>query len=96
VRSDDYTIAAARQAYEKARAAGQVPSDWQYTPPMVEGLTLTLNDLADGSYRVRWFSPGTSEWQDEQTVQVTGGTATLAVPPLAQDLAVKIIAEIRE
>jgi hypothetical protein len=96
VRSDDYTIAAARQAYEKARAAGQVPSDWQYTPPTVEGLTLTLNDLADGSYRVRWFSPGTSEWQDEQTVQVTGGTATLAVPPLAQDLAVKIIAEIRE
>ncbi len=93
VRSDDYTIAAARQAYEKARGGGQAPSDWQYAPPMVEDLTLTLSDLADGSYRVRWFSPSTAEWQDEQTIEVTGGTATLAVPPLAQDLAVQIIVE---
>jgi hypothetical protein len=92
VRSDAYQVFAANQAYEKekARQAGQDPPNWTYEPPPLDGLKLTLTGLADGSYTVRWFSPTTGEWQPDQTVRVDGGTATLAVPPLARDLAVKI------
>jgi hypothetical protein len=53
-------------------------------------LQLTLTGLADRAYTVRWFSPKTSEWLDEQALQVRDGTATLAVPTFAQDLAVRI------
>jgi len=90
VRSDAYEVGAANQAYEKARQAGQVPSDWKYEPPALEGLTLTLSGLADGSYTARWFSPATGAWQADQIVQVKGGTATLVVPAITRDLALKI------
>ncbi|HEU5103075.1 MAG TPA: hypothetical protein VFU22_28830 [Roseiflexaceae bacterium] len=53
-------------------------------------MQLTLTGLADGSYSVRWFSPNTAEWQAEQALQVRGGTTTLDVPALSQDLAVRI------
>ncbi len=92
VRSDAYEAAAATQAYQRARQAGPIPSDWQYEPPTLGDLKLTLTGLADGSYTVRWFSPATAEWQVDQTIEVSGGVTTLAVPAFARDLAVKIVA----
>jgi hypothetical protein len=91
VRSDAYEVGAANQAYEKVKAAGQVQPDWSYQPPALDGLTLTLTGLADGSYTARWFSPATGVWQAEQAVQVEGGTATLAVPAITRDLALKLV-----
>jgi hypothetical protein len=92
VRGDAYTADAAGKAYERARQAGQANSDWKYEPPTLSDLQLTLTGLADGNYTARWFSPAAAEWQAEQPVQVRDGLVTLAVPPLAQDLAVRLVA----
>ncbi|MDQ2997198.1 MAG: DUF5060 domain-containing protein [Chloroflexota bacterium] len=90
LRSDAYDVAPARKAYDKARQAGQADG-WVYAPPALSGLQLTVTGLADGEYSARWFDPKTAAWLDEQALQVRGGTATLAVPTFAQDLAVKIV-----
>jgi hypothetical protein len=92
VRSNAYDVAAASAAYRQARQAGQAGAGWAYQPAPIEGLQLTITGLADGAYTARWYSPKTFEWQPEQAVQVRGGTATLAAPAFAQDLAVKIVA----
>ena len=89
LRSDAYDVAPASKAYDKARQAGQADG-WAYAPPPISGMQLTVTGLADGDYTARWFEPKTAAWLDEQAVQVRGGTATLAVPTFAQDLAVKI------
>jgi hypothetical protein len=66
------------------------PDTWVYTPEPLEGLTLTVAGLADGAYVARWYDPQTGAWLETMPVEVTGGAATLHVPPLAADLAVKI------
>jgi hypothetical protein len=91
VRNEAYEVFAAKQAYEKAKAAGQASPGWEYQPPALDGLTLTLTGLADGNYTARWFSPATGTWQAEQDVQVTGGTAALPVPAFSRDLALQIV-----
>jgi hypothetical protein len=90
LRSDAYDVAPASNAYAKARQAGQADG-WQYQPPALAGLQLTVAGLADGDYNARWFDPKTAAWLDEQRLQVRGGTAKLAVPTFAQDLALKIV-----
>jgi hypothetical protein len=89
LRSDAYDVAPASKAYDKARQAGQA-NGWVYAPPPISGMQLTVTGFADGDYTARWFDPKTATWLDEQAVQVRGGTATLAVPTFAQDLAVQI------
>lgn len=87
VRSDAYDVAAASNAYQKARQAGQASDDWVYEPPTIDGMRLMFTGLSDGAYTARWFSPQRGEWQGEQAVQVRDGTATLAVPTFNRDLA---------
>jgi hypothetical protein len=89
LRSDAYDVAPANTAYSKARQAGQADG-WAYAPPPISGMQLTVTGLADGDYSARWFDPHTAAWLDEQAAPVRGGTATLAVPTFARDLAVKI------
>jgi hypothetical protein len=90
LRSDAYDVAPASAAYAKARQAGQAGDGWVYAPPPLVGVQLTITGLADGDYTARWFAPKTATWLDEQVVQVRDGSATLAVPTFAQDLALKI------
>ncbi|CAN5429037.1 hypothetical protein BH10CHL1_BH10CHL1_49300 [soil metagenome] len=97
VRSDGYGVDAAQAAYSKAIKQAiktKIPlKNWQYTPPLVENLTLALSGLKDGNYTVRWFSPSSLQWEAEVAVQVKNGKLTLPIPPLQQDWAVKVIAK---
>jgi hypothetical protein len=65
-------------------------SAWQYALPPVNSLQLTLAGLEDGRYRVKWYSPDTGQWLDEQTIQVQDGVSTLTVPTFSTDLALKV------
>jgi len=95
VRSDAYGVVAIQSAYEKAvknAIKTKTPlTDWQYAPPPLKQLTLTLTDLEDGTYTAQWYSPTTAEWGEEVTVQVKAGALTLAVPPLQHDWAAKLV-----
>lgn len=90
VRSNAYTIAAARNAYEQARAAESVPSDWRHEPPPINDLTLTLQGLNNGDYLAEWFSPHSATWLESQPIAVSDGSVTLTVPSFNQDIALRL------
>lgn len=97
IRSDSYGVAAIQLAYERAvknAIKTKTPlKEWRYVPPPLEKLTLILADLADGTYTAHWYLPATATWGEEVPVQVKDGMATLHVPTLQQDLALKIVQE---
>jgi hypothetical protein len=79
LRSNDYTVdasIAARDAHE---------------PPLVEGLTLTLEKMADGRYTVYWYDPQTANWLPKADVTAVGNVLTIPIPAFRSDLAAKII-----
>lgn len=95
LRSDAYTIPAVQGAYDKAVRAAlkskQKLTDWQYTPPLLDKLTVTVNGLTDGHYTVQWYAPQQGTWLTESTVQVENGVAHLVAPTFDTDLAAKLI-----
>lgn len=95
LRSDAYTIPAVQGAYDKAvreaLKSKQKLTDWRYTPPMLDQITVTVNGLTDGHYTVQWYAPQQGEWLTEGIVQVEHGVVQLAAPTFDTDLAAKVI-----
>ncbi len=95
VRSDGYTVQAVQEAYDQAlRAALKAKrkfTDWRYVPPVLSAINVTLSGLQDGLYTVRWYSPTEQSWDDEASLQVKNGTATLTIPTLQRDVAIKLV-----
>jgi len=56
----------------------------------VAAFTLTLTGLTDGKYRLQWWETWKGEPVRTEHAEAKGGRLTLAVPPLATDVAVKI------
>ncbi|HSB67317.1 MAG TPA: DUF5060 domain-containing protein [Anaerolineales bacterium] len=84
IRSNDYTV----QASVSARNGS--PDSASYVPPLVEGLRLTLKDMPDGNYTVRWFDPQGANWLDAQSVTAQNHTLIIPIPGFSKDLAAKI------
>ncbi len=85
LRSDAYTVQAALGSQEDA-----IGMDG-YSPPLLKGLYLTLVDLPDGSYRLRWFDPQEAKWLDEQVVTAQNNILVVRIPDFREDLAAKIV-----
>jgi len=88
VRADTYTSHDAQLAFYQSADRGP---EWVYSPPVLENLVFTLTGLQDGRYSATWYS--TRDGQQEgspRDVSVVGGSATINVPGLQGDLAVKI------
>ncbi|MEZ4862881.1 MAG: DUF5060 domain-containing protein [Caldilineaceae bacterium] len=94
VRSDGYSVPAAQSAYDKAvrdaLKSKQKLTEWSYAAPLLRGRTVTLTGLADGAYTVRWFAPQSGAWMETATVQVSGGTAIVALPDFDMDIAFSV------
>lgn len=95
LQSDAYSVPAVQGAYDKAvreaLKSKQKLTDWHYTPPMLNQLTVTVNGLSDGNYTIQWYAPQRGEWLTASTVQVENGVAHLAAPTFDTDLAAKLI-----
>ena len=85
LRSNDYTV----DASIAARKAQQESSI--YVPPLVEGLFLTLNDMADGKYTVYWYDPQIASWLPKEDVSAVGRILTIPIPAFRSDLAAKVV-----
>jgi hypothetical protein len=85
LRSKDYTV----DASIAAREAQQNPTN--YIPPLMQGLFLTLNDMADGKYTVYWYDPQTADWLPKAEVSTIGKDLTIPIPAFRTDLAAKIV-----
>jgi hypothetical protein len=92
--SDAYSVPEAQSAYDKAVMAAiknkEKLTDWQYEPPELSAVTVTLTGLQAGEYRVRWYAPTTGQWLAEERVAVTAEALTLRAPAFATDLAAQI------
>jgi hypothetical protein len=84
IRSNAYTVQAAEAAWDEGR--GSV----FYSPPVMEGLIFTLEDIADGSYTISWYDPQMARWLDEVEVTTQNGTLAFPVPSFNKDIAAKI------
>jgi hypothetical protein len=62
---------------------------WVCGPSTAEGV-VTLGGLADGDYTATWCSTADGSAVREDRVVAVGGTVRLAVPPLADDIAVRL------
>lgn len=94
LRSDQYSVAAAQAAYDKA-VLDAIKSktkltEWSYEPPLLQDIVVTLHDLANGTYVVQWYAPTTGEWLGQEQIDVTDRTATIVAPNFATDLALKL------
>jgi hypothetical protein len=56
----------------------------------LQGISLTLTGLPDGSYHVRWYDPYKGEWPSEASAESKGGSLIVTVPDFSSDLAAKI------
>jgi hypothetical protein len=90
IRNAAYDQPHARQAYADAQAAGGATESWQYDPPPIAGLRVTISGLRDGDYEASWFDPQTARWTDHLVVQVRDGAVALSVPTLETDLALRL------
>ena len=86
MRSDAYTVQASIDAQQRGEA-----SPFIYNPPPVGGLTLTLDDMKEGNYLVRWYDPQRGKWLEEAVVTAQGGALSIHVPEFRRDLAAKIV-----
>lgn len=95
VQSAGYTVPAAQAAYDKALFAALKSktklTSWNYEPPMLSGVTITVAGLADGDYQLQWYAPTTGEWLETTTATVSSGTVTITTPDFATDLALKLV-----
>ena len=80
---------------EALRSQTKLDPDWHYEPPLVEGQTLTLRGLDNGSYQIKWYDPQAGAWQAEATAETLEGCLTVTVPPLTRDLAFKLVEQKR-
>jgi len=87
LRSDAYTV----QSHIDAWVGDGSPRVFVYSPPLVEGLTLTLDDMQDGGYRVEWFDPQTGKWLEPTEVAADHGRLSIPLPAFRRDLAAKVV-----
>lgn len=69
-------------------------SDWynhsQGTVNTVDPSEITVRGLKDGAWKAQWWETWKGTVEREETVQVRGGAATLKLPALTTDVAVKL------
>lgn len=90
IRSRTYDSQAAGLAYSEALRTGTA-SGWVYQPPMMRGLSLTIDQMQDGDYQAYWYDPQTGAWLSESAVSVQGGQLKLSIPDFSRDLALKLV-----
>ncbi len=82
------------QAYtaDSAIAATKAdPNANPYSPAILDGLFLVLDNVTNGTYTVKWFDPQTATWLAPAQVTAVGNRLTIAIPPFSTDLAAKIV-----
>ena len=62
-----------------------------YVPPLLDGQSLTLNEMDDGKYTVYWYDPQTATWLSKADVYAAGNVLTVPIPSFRSDLAAKIV-----
>jgi len=84
LRSDSYTVQAtlALKDGEQGQASPELP--------LVKGLFLTLDGMAQGEYSVSWYNPQSSQWVDKLNASTQNSSLTIPIPPFQYDLAAKI------
>jgi hypothetical protein len=87
LRSDAYTVQAAVAAWEGAGS----PSGFSYSPPLVKGQAITLQDMRDGVYTINWFDPQSAAWLEAAEVTAQGGRLSIPIPDFRRDLAARIV-----
>jgi hypothetical protein len=85
IRNDGYTVQASIAARDGK------PISTTYIPPMVESLHLTLSEVDNGAYRVRWYDSQMARWLDTDTVIAHDNMLNIPIPPFRYDLAAEII-----
>ncbi len=85
LRSTDYTV----DASIAARGAHQ--NFIKYVPPLVDGLTVTLDKITDGNYTIYWYDPQSAEWLPKAQVTAMMNALTITIPTFRSDLAAKIV-----
>ncbi len=91
VRNANYNAFQAQTTLNNDINSRKTPAaDWRYQLEPLSGLRLTVTGLKDGTYRVQWYDPSTSQWLAESSASVQGGMVTLDVPTFSFDLALKL------
>ena len=85
-RSDAYTV----QAYIDAWVGAGSPRYFAYSLPLVEGPTLTLEDMPDGAYTIEWFDPQAGKWLEPAEARANEGRLSVPIPEFRRDLAAKV------
>lgn len=87
-----YSFTHLQAQYDRLFLLGKKPGPgWFYRPESLSGLSLTVRDLRDGNYLVKFFDPTQGEWlTGSTTLSISGGQATLTLPDFTGDLAIKI------
>ena len=84
LRNNAYTV-------EASVAARQgTPASASYLPSLVDGVSLTLTDVTNGTYTVYWFDPQEAQWLKEQQLSAENHQLIIPAPSFRYDLAVKI------
>ena len=52
---------------------------------------LTLRNVDDGAYTIRWYDPQNGTWQDEEAATAHGGRLSICIPSFGRDLAAMIV-----
>jgi hypothetical protein len=65
-------------------------------PGELQNISIELEGLARGDYRVRWWDTRTGEVINEEPVVASDQPLRLSAPRFARDVAVKIIPTVRE
>jgi hypothetical protein len=87
LRSECYT----NQAAEAALLRHGSPRTFVYTPPLVEGQVLTLQDMGDGAYTIHWYDPQSGTWLDSVEATAHGDRLSILIPDFYRDLAAMIV-----
>jgi hypothetical protein len=85
LRSTDYTVDAS------IAARGAQPNSIKYVPPLVDGLTVSLDKITDGNYTIYWYDPQSAEWLPKAQVTATRNALTITIPTFRSDLARKLL-----
>jgi hypothetical protein len=86
IRSDAYTVDASVADWTRSGS----PRVFVYRPPLVEGLTLTLDDMQDGAYLIAWYDPQAGKWLDTVEAVANQGVLSIPIPAFRRDLAAKV------
>jgi len=91
VRNKQYDAGESAYQFGRAQLSGTPTANWSFEPPTITGATLTVKGLADGDYKIYWYAPQTGEWLDSTSLTVKAGLASIPIPDLKLDLALKIV-----